>query len=196
MRGGGLLVAPRVLRAPEGPAAREARRPRFARRCASKPARALRTLRRPSHQWGLVAVRRLGASARSPARPTAHGHRSLALRTLRRPSHQWGRVADAWLARCSDVQLWLSISNFARNSSKTHSNIEFASSELQRFWGVSKNDRDKLRARFGWLRCRRHQWAPQPSSLFLPAPFAPAAVGVLHYMKPSGGALPACRTLV
>ena len=50
-----LLVAPRVFRAPEGPAAREARRPHFVRRRASKPARALRSLRRPPHQWGVVA---------------------------------------------------------------------------------------------------------------------------------------------
>ena len=43
-----------------------------------------------------------------------------------------------------------------------HSNIECVSLELQRFWGVSKNDRDKLRAKFGWrLRCRRAR-APQP----------------------------------
>ena len=47
-----LLMAPRVFRAPEGPAAREARRPHFVRRRASKPARALRTLRRPPHLWG------------------------------------------------------------------------------------------------------------------------------------------------
>ena len=52
MRGGGLLVAPLVFRAPEAPAAREARRPHFVRRRASKPARALRSLRRPPHQWG------------------------------------------------------------------------------------------------------------------------------------------------
>ena len=65
----GLLVAPRVFRAPEGPAAREARRPHFVRRRASKPARALRTLRRPPHLWGRVAVRQLYASARCPARP-------------------------------------------------------------------------------------------------------------------------------
>ena len=50
-----LLVAPRVFRAPEGAAAREARRPHFVRRRASKPARALRSLRRPPHQWGWVA---------------------------------------------------------------------------------------------------------------------------------------------
>ena len=67
--GAGLLVAPRVFRAPEGPAAREARRPHFVRRRASKPARALRTLRRPPHLWGRVAVRQLYASARCPARP-------------------------------------------------------------------------------------------------------------------------------
>ena len=36
-----------------GPA-REARRPHFVRHRASKPARALRPLRRPPHQWGLV----------------------------------------------------------------------------------------------------------------------------------------------
>ena len=46
-----LLVAPRVFRAPEAPAAREARQPHCVRRRASKPARALRTLRRPPHQW-------------------------------------------------------------------------------------------------------------------------------------------------
>ena len=37
----------------------------------------------------------------------------------------------------------------------TRSNIEFASLELQRFWGISKNDRDKLRATCGWRWCRR-----------------------------------------
>ena len=61
-----------------------------------------------------------------------------------------------------DAHLWLSTSNFARNSSMTHSNIEFASLELQRFWGISKNDRDKLRAKCGWRWCRRRPWAPQP----------------------------------
>ena len=104
-----LLVAPLVFRAPEGPAAREARRPHFVRRRASKPARALRSLRRPPHQWGPVCWRVLGASSRSPARlrrprgglqsvevsvccpprPRRHGRRGCALRSLRRPPHQW-----------------------------------------------------------------------------------------------------------
>ena len=64
-----MLVAPLVFRAPEGPAAREARHPHFVRRCASKPARALRSLRRPSHQWRLRCAGWLGAAPRSPARP-------------------------------------------------------------------------------------------------------------------------------
>ena len=57
-----LRVVPLVFRAPEGPAAREARRPHFVRRRASKPARTLRSLRRPPHQWGWVAVVWFGAS--------------------------------------------------------------------------------------------------------------------------------------
>ena len=64
-----MLVAPRVFRAPSGPAAREARRPHFVRRRASKPARALRSHLRPPHQWRLVADVRLDASTRCPARP-------------------------------------------------------------------------------------------------------------------------------
>ena len=63
-----LLVAPRVFRAPERPAAREARRPHFVRRRASKPARALRTLRRPPHQWGRGEDVRLSVAPRSRAR--------------------------------------------------------------------------------------------------------------------------------
>ena len=111
-----LLVAPRVFRAPEAPAAREARRPHFVRRRASKPARALRSLRRPPHQWGLVcwrvawrivskpgqatpppALRAFGSARRIEARPgpaTAHGHRSLARRFL---WASWGsRVLSFW----------------------------------------------------------------------------------------------------
>ena len=51
--------------------------------------------------------------------------------------------------------------NFARNSPAACSNIEFASLELQRFWGVSKDDRDKLGATFGWRWCRRRPRAPK-----------------------------------
>ena len=65
-----VLAAPLVFRAPSGPAAREiATRELRSEWSISKPARALRTLRRPPHQWRLVADVWLGASARSPARP-------------------------------------------------------------------------------------------------------------------------------
>ena len=68
----GVACAPRVFRAPEGPAAREARRPHFVRRRASKPARALRSLRRPPHQWCQVAdVWRVGSKpGQAPPPPT------------------------------------------------------------------------------------------------------------------------------
>ena len=66
-----LLVAPLVFRAPSGPAAREiaTREPDGSEWSISKPARALRTLRRPPHRRRLVADVWLGASARCPARP-------------------------------------------------------------------------------------------------------------------------------
>ena len=83
-----LLVVPRVFRASEAPAAREARQPHCVRRRASKPARALRTLRRPPHQWGWVADVWLCVSSRSLARPSGP---SGALRT----SGAW--CAGVWL---------------------------------------------------------------------------------------------------
>ncbi len=97
--------------------------------------------------------------------------------TAARPSGPSGALhtsgagdADVWLARCPDAQLWLSISNFARNSSMTHSNFEFASLELQRFCGVSKNDRDKLRAKFGWRWCRYRPLRPSAPRASIGAP--------------------------
>ena len=40
--------------------------------------------------------------------------------------------------------------NVARNSPVDCSNVEFALLELQRLWAISKSDRVKLRAKFGW----------------------------------------------
>ena len=68
-----VFVAPLVFRAPSGPAAREARRPHFVRRRASKPARALRSLRRPPHR------RCLWFWCVWPGPAAAHGRRSQAL---------------------------------------------------------------------------------------------------------------------
>ena len=64
-----MLVAPLVFRAPEGPAAREARHPHFVRCCASKPARALRSLRRPPHLWVLRLKYRSGSPTMSHVIP-------------------------------------------------------------------------------------------------------------------------------
>ena len=66
-----VLWVPLVFRAPSGPAAREiaTREPDGSEWSISKPARALRTLRRPPHRRRLVADVWLGASSRSPARP-------------------------------------------------------------------------------------------------------------------------------
>ena len=157
-----LLVAPRVFRAPEGPAAREARRPHFVRCRASKPARALRSLRRPPHQWGLVCswaaarprdrhTRACGsewsisrpALALPPPTGTAARprHRPPAPRPAREPSAP--RVSLGASTRCP---AWPRsyLSNFARNSPAACSNIEFTSLELQRFRMVLKSDRGKL----------------------------------------------------
>ncbi len=82
-----------VFRAPEAPAARETRQPRFARCRVSKPARALRSLRRPPHQWLLVADAWFGASSRSPARPR---HRPPAPQPA--PVGQLGRLSETVVA--------------------------------------------------------------------------------------------------
>ena len=75
-------VAPRVFRAPEAPAAREARRPHCVRRRASKPARALRSLRRPPHQWGQAADRRVASKPGQASRLEARSILSFACNSL------------------------------------------------------------------------------------------------------------------
>ena len=137
-----LRVVPLVFWAPEGPAAREARRPHVVRRRASKPARALRSLRRPPHRRRL-----LGASARCPARPCRHpralrpgpsgppgalhtGGACLVRRLVVRPG-----PAATPLVSCPDLACRIAEStpNFACNSPKALSNREIRSLEFQRF---------------------------------------------------------------
>ena len=151
-------VAPRVFRAPEGPAAREARRPHFVRRRASKPARALRSLRRPPHQWCQVAVNSSARPRHRPwvSQPVPSGP-SGALHTGGAGSLMCALRVDSLSGQAPPLPI-----NFARNSPAACSNIECTSLELQRFWGISKNDHDKLRAKFGRRWCRCCPWAPQP----------------------------------
>ena len=49
------------------------------------------------------------------------------------------------------------LNNVARNSLAIISNIEIGSLELQRLWAMSKNDRVKLRATFGWESAERER---------------------------------------
>ena len=86
------------------------------------------------------------------ARRGFSGRRALGF--LRRPAHRWGLRGWCCSVRCPDAQLWLSTSNFARNSHAISSNIESTSLELQRLWSILKNDRDKLGATFIWRLCR------------------------------------------
>ena len=100
-----MLVVPLVFRAPEGPAAREiATRELRSEWSISKPARALRSLRRPSHR------RRLRCCVVS-TRPCCQSHFIPSRRTL---------IAESTF-------------NFACNSPATISNIEFTALKLQCF---------------------------------------------------------------
>ena len=109
--------------------------------------------RRPRPPARLGILTSLCAAPRSPPVPSGP---SGALHTCGAGSLMVG------LPRRLEAQLWLSTSNFARNSFTAQSNIECASLELQCFWGVSKNDRDKLRAKSAWPWCRRCPWESQP----------------------------------
>ena len=142
----------------------------------------------PSTPVGLGVLTCACASARSPAVPSAP---SGALHTGGAGSLMCALRVDSLSGQAPPLPI-----NFARNSPAACSNIECASLELQRFWGVSKNDHDKLRATFGQcgLCCRlRVLGSDSPA---IPALVIPEAVGVLHYTKPAGGVSPACRALV
>ena len=138
-----------------------------------------------------------GCSGRRRARPPARSpHASFARSGRSRsppvPSGPSGALhtSGTW---CADVCLCFASKpdqappspiNFARNSPATCSNIEFASLELQRFWGVSKNDHDKLRAKFVWRWCCCCPWAPQPGPAAPPAPSTPVGPGCLKPASP------------
>ena len=176
-------MVPRVFRAPEGPAAREiATREPAARSGRSRsppvpsgPSGALHTGGVWCADVCLCFVSKPGLAPTPPTGTAADPSGAL---------HTGGAwCTDVWLARCPEARLWLSISNFARNSSMAHSNFEFIALELQRFWGVSKNDHDKLRAKCGWRWCRRRPWVPQPG----PSPTGAAVRScVWRYARGSG----------
>ena len=64
------------------------------------------------------------------------------------PPHRWGLVLTCGLVRRLEALLRLSTTNFAHNSSMTHSNIEFTSLELQRFYALLNLHPIELHATF------------------------------------------------
>ena len=141
-----------------GPPARRPRRElRSARRLEARPGPATahrhrdRSLRRPSHLWGLVCWRvvRCVGSLSGQAPPPAG--------TAARPSGPSGALhtggawcAGVWLGALGRSPSWLRscLSNFARNSPANISNYEFVSLGFQRFWALLKLRAIELRATF------------------------------------------------
>ena len=149
-----MSVAPLVFRAPEGPAAREARQPHFVRRRASKPARALRSLRRPPHR------RCLWFWCARPGPAATHVRRSLPCLEARPcplvpPAPSTPAVPAVLVCparpRRRPRAPQLTLTNFARNSPVTLSNLECVSLELQRFQWLLKLTSNELRASFPGL---------------------------------------------
>ena len=135
------LVAPRVFRAPEGPAAREARRPHFVRCRASKPARALRSLRCPPHQWRLVADVWLGASSQGPPWPRHRPSIShvIPLRLVQTLNlHRWNCNVFAWSRKVTAgnyVRLLVSVGSAAAFGCWGRTLRPFMRSSSLRRWG-------------------------------------------------------------
>ena len=91
-------------------------------------------------------VRLLGGC---PRKGEAHRQRGRAYDTAGHT--MWPRRAPVSCARqIPAVAIPWFLNNVARNSLAIISNIEIGSLELQRLWAMSKNDRVKLRATFGW----------------------------------------------
>ena len=149
-----LLLAPRVFQAPEAPAARETRQPRFARCRVSKPARALRSLRRPPNLWSLAAVR---AGGRQPAREIATRKPDGSEWSISRPAlalppptgtAAWPTTIPQHSRPALTPLIPAPTPNFACNSPATISNLEFRSLELQRFQTLLKIRPIELHATF------------------------------------------------
>ena len=124
-------VAPLVLRALSGPAAREARA-------------------------SLRSAPRLEARPCPPDPPA--------------PSTPVARGVLIGVCVVSKPGQALSLSNSARNSPASASNIEFMSLELQRFWAISKSDRGKLCAKCvcGVVSVSRLEARPGPAAAWRP----------------------------
>ena len=136
-----------MFQAPEAPAAREiATRELRSEWSISKPARALRTLRRPPHRRCLRCCV-VSARPRCRPRPPQPGPPDPPA-----PSTPAVLCCCAWLGVSPRSPAWprRRPSSFARNSLATISNIEFRSLQLQRFQTLLKFLPIELCARFLW----------------------------------------------
>ena len=97
-----------VLGRRRGPAARETRRLRFARCRVSEPDRALRSLRRPPHQWGRVAGWRVvlepGRDPSSPHRCRVHTSLAALLAFLVQCVARLKPLSPLWPGLCAWVK--------------------------------------------------------------------------------------------
>ena len=84
------------------------------------------------------------------------------------PSTPVGLVSLIGVCVVSKPGQALSLSNSARNSPASASNIEFMSLELQRFWAISKSDRGKLCAKCvcGVVSVSRLEARPGPAAAY------------------------------
>ena len=114
-----------------------------------------------------------GGLPRLPSAPLAFRPASFARRVGSKlgqalPQHLWPTL-NQHVSSYNPRPLAPILSNLARNSPATPSNIEFASLELQRFPAVSKNYRIKLCATFVWARpaiAHRHCGQALPQHLW------------------------------
>ena len=145
-----LLVVTLVLRAPSGPAAREiAARELRSERSISKPARALRTLRRPPHRRRLCRCAWLGASSRSPPVPSGPSgalHNSgawwliggWARRLEARPGLAAARQHPGLVLRSGGAAACLLVVTLVLRAPSGPAAREIAARELRSEWSISK----------------------------------------------------------
>ena len=113
---------------------------------------ALRSLRRPPCQWGLVCWRVVwcvaSLSGQAPPPPTGTAARPSGPSGALHASGAW--CAGVWFGVLGRSPAWLRscLSNFARNSPVNISNYEFVSLGFQRFWALLKLRAIELRATF------------------------------------------------
>ena len=157
--------------------------------------RALRSLRRPPHQWGRVADVQSCASCRSPARPRLRPRPPPPgpVGRLGRLSETGGTCARVYLRR---IETAIAYAGEERAFVVHFSDAEAMPVSVAPSWGRTEASSVSKSPCFCVLRAKF--FAPTSPAPVLDAARRTrlAAVGVLHYTKPSRGVSPACRSLM